>query len=266
VPTPVRRVRLRTIAFPVEHGGWGFLLEPIVLGLVAAPSAGGLCLARGVVAAFLARHPLKLFLKHRQEASRSKRTALAARVAAAYLLIALGAAAAVVRLTGPMPFVPFLLLSPFIIGFLVYDTRNRGRDVLAELSGPLGLAATGPALALAGGWNWQQAAAMWVILMARTVPSIFYVRSRLRLERRTQAGVAGVIVWHIVFLACVVAFLRVALAPVLAVVALLVLFGRAMIGLSPLRRPARARRIGFSEIGYGLFYAAAVAIGYRVGW
>ena len=35
-------VRLRTVALPVEHGGWGISLEPVVLGLLVAPSASGI--------------------------------------------------------------------------------------------------------------------------------------------------------------------------------------------------------------------------------
>lgn len=35
------RVRLKSIALPVEHGGWLFVLEPVLLGLLVVPSAGG---------------------------------------------------------------------------------------------------------------------------------------------------------------------------------------------------------------------------------
>lgn len=38
-----RTVKLRTVALPAEHGGWGFLFEPIVLGLLLAPT-GARCL------------------------------------------------------------------------------------------------------------------------------------------------------------------------------------------------------------------------------
>ncbi|HDL49896.1 MAG TPA: prenyltransferase, partial [Actinobacteria bacterium] len=34
-------VRLRSVAMPTEHGGWGFTLEPIILGLLVAPSPAG---------------------------------------------------------------------------------------------------------------------------------------------------------------------------------------------------------------------------------
>ena len=31
-----QRVRLKSIALPPEHGAWGFLLEPLLAGLIAA--------------------------------------------------------------------------------------------------------------------------------------------------------------------------------------------------------------------------------------
>ena len=33
-----RGVRLKTLALPTEHGGWGITLEPVVLGLLVAPT------------------------------------------------------------------------------------------------------------------------------------------------------------------------------------------------------------------------------------
>ena len=47
-----QRVRLKSIALPPEHGAWGFLLEPLLAGLLIAPSWAGLCLALGVIGPF----------------------------------------------------------------------------------------------------------------------------------------------------------------------------------------------------------------------
>src|SRR5437762_11678455 len=53
-------VRVRTIALPVEHGGWGISLEPVLLGLRVAPSQAGAWVGVATLGAFLARHPLKV--------------------------------------------------------------------------------------------------------------------------------------------------------------------------------------------------------------
>ncbi|MCB0162365.1 MAG: YwiC-like family protein, partial [Caldilineaceae bacterium] len=60
------RPRWRSIALPTEHGGWGFLLEPLLLGRLVAPSAAGLLLLVATVAAFLLRQPLKIVLVDRR--------------------------------------------------------------------------------------------------------------------------------------------------------------------------------------------------------
>src|SRR6478672_8315211 len=78
-------VRVKTIALPAEHGGWGLLFEPIALGLLVAPSIAGFYLALSAVGFFLARHPLTLVVLNRSRSS--PRTALARRFAMLYLAI-----------------------------------------------------------------------------------------------------------------------------------------------------------------------------------
>ena len=79
---------LRSIALPTEHGGWGFTLEPLILGLLAAPSIAGAALATAAVALFLARRPWRLFVEDRRRGRNLPRTRLAGQVVADYLAIA----------------------------------------------------------------------------------------------------------------------------------------------------------------------------------
>jgi hypothetical protein len=259
------RVRLKTIAIPIEHGGWGFLFEPIVLGMLVAPTLAGLCLSIAAIAGFLSRHPLKIVIKNWGQRAGSIRWQVALWVAGAYGAIAVAAFAGAVVLAGFRPVVPLILLSPLIIAFLLYDTQNRARKVLPELAGPLGLAAVAPSVALADGWSWPDAWALWIILMARTIPSIFYVRARLRMERGANISPAPLAVLHLLFLAILIALVRTDHTPYLAVVALLVLAGRSAFGLSRYRRFTRARQIGFLEIGFGLVYVLVCVVGYWLG-
>ncbi|MCZ7661545.1 MAG: YwiC-like family protein [Thermoleophilia bacterium] len=39
------RSRLRDVVVPTEHGGWGFTLEPMLLGLLVAPGWASSALA-----------------------------------------------------------------------------------------------------------------------------------------------------------------------------------------------------------------------------
>src|SRR5215212_11211122 len=90
----IMAVALRPLALPTEHGGWGFLFEPIVLGLAVAPSWSGVLVAIAFIFGFLTRQPLKLAL---QDALREKwypRTRWCWMFAIAYAVAALTAIAA----------------------------------------------------------------------------------------------------------------------------------------------------------------------------
>ena len=71
-------VARKAVAVPNEHGGWGMLAEPLLLGLVVAPTVAGGGLALAAVAAFLLRHPLKIALSDWRRNTRYPRTAVAA--------------------------------------------------------------------------------------------------------------------------------------------------------------------------------------------
>lgn len=262
---PKPAVRMRNVALPVEHGGWSFVLEPIVLGLLVAPSVAGVGLACAGLGAFLVRHPFKLALGDRRRGKRYPRTALAERFILLYGLIAALGFALALLLGDPALLIPLLLALPFIAIMLRYDAASQSRSLLPELAGPVGLAAFAPAIALADGWALAPALALWVILAARAAPAILYVRARLRLERGEPAPATPSTISHVVGLLAVLALALLDLAPALAVGAMVVLLARAASGLSPYRRPAKARTIGILEIGYGAMTVFAVAIGHWFG-
>lgn len=176
-------MRLRTIAIPAEHGGWGFLLEPILLGLLVVPSWPGLYLAVAIVAAFLTRQPARLAWVDRRRGKRYDRTVVAERFVLLYSAIALLGLGAAIRAAGLPPLLPLLAASPFLLVFLVHDVQRQSRAWPAELAGPVALAAAATSIAVAGGWAFPEALALWAVLAARAVPSVLYVRARLRLGR-----------------------------------------------------------------------------------
>jgi hypothetical protein len=262
--TTTTRVRLQTIALPPEHGAWGFLLEPIVLGLLVAPSLAGWFLALAVAGAFLIRHPLKLTFTDRQRGKRYARTVLAERVIVFYgglTIVGLGLA---IALAGWEIILPLIAASPLVLAMLASTIQNRGRDLIPELAGASALAVAASGIALAGNASAQTAFALWVVLTARDLPSILYVRARLRLEKDKPFS------WTLVFLANLIAVITVLalvwldIAPLLALVALTILFARALYGLSPYRRRVRTQTIGFLEMAYGLLLVIATALGYTL--
>lgn len=259
------RTRLRTIAFPVEHGGWGFLAEPVLLALLVAPSWPGVAIGVATAAAFLIRHPAKLFWRNRHRLELSPRYGLARRFAGLYALISAAGFVLAAAAVGRRPLLPFLILAPALAVYAAYDATNQARRLLPELAAPMRLAASAPAIALAAGWSWPAAGALWLILQLRAVPSILYVRARLRLERGERIDRRPSTWSHVVAVGAGGGLSAAGLIPSLAVGYLLILLVRAVRGLSPNRRPARAKQIGYSELALGFGYVATVAAGYLVG-
>lgn len=258
--------RLKTIVLPPEHGAWGFLLEPLFLGLLVAPSAAGAWLALGVIGLFMARHPAKIALVDWQRGRRYTRTRLAERIAGIFGLVGVLGFALAALISGEVAFLlPFVLGVPLGAVVLAGYAQNRARDLLPELAGATALALAVFSLALAGGESMGVGAALTIIMIARNVASILYVRARLRLDKdrpyspipSTAAHIAGSLA------AVVLAVLN--LAPWLAVAALAILLARAVFGLSPYRQRVRVQTIGFLEIGYGLLTVLLTALGYALG-
>src|SRR5262245_5381791 len=100
-PAGVRGALVRSVALPSEHGGWSFLLEPVLLGLLVAFSWPGVLLAVAALGAFLAHQPLKTAIKDVRAGRNAPRTVLAKRFAAGYSLVAVAALAGVLVLAGP---------------------------------------------------------------------------------------------------------------------------------------------------------------------
>jgi hypothetical protein len=246
-----RRVALRPLAIPNEHGGWGFLFEPIVLAGIAAPSLAAMLVALAAVAAFLARHPLKLAAADAVRGRRYPRTVACAQIAAAYSLVALLAMAGAIYASGWLIVLPLAIAAPFGLVQLAYDAKNRGRAAVPELAGAMAMGGVAASMALASSLPPALAGALWLVALCRSPPAILYVRALLGRGR-------GAVSAHAVAIVIVALLWRASLAPLVAVIAAAVLLGRA---LAP--PPSRvAKRIGVAELVWGGAATIATGLGY----
>ena len=262
---PSGSVPWKAVLLPAEHGGWGLLAEPIVLGLVLAPSVGGSCLALAALAAFLARHPLRLVLMDRRKGARYPRTVLAERAALAFALAAAGLLAGAVALARAPFWAALAAAAPFAILALAGDVLGRGREAAAETAGAVALSASTAAIALAGGRPPAVAFAAAALLALRAITSVLYVRARIRLDRGVPAGPGLAVGLHAAALAAAAGLARAGATPWLGPAAFAVLLARAAHGLSRARPRIRPQQLGVQELVYGLLTLALLAAGYRLG-
>jgi hypothetical protein len=256
-------VNWRAVALPAEHGGWSFLLEPLLLGLLLRPTFPGLLLAVSALGMFLARQPLKIALVDRRRGKRYARTVLAEKFLLVYGGVTVLSIAAAFALSQPVVFLPLVIAFPAMLVQLYADAQGESREALPELVSPVAIAAFAPAIALAGGFPLPQALAAWALLAARCVPSIVYVRARLRLEHGKAANPIPALAAHVAGAALAGLLALLGLAPWLSLPALLALLARAALGLSASRKPTPAKVIGIRELLYGLLVVFSLAIGYR---
>lgn len=253
----------KPIALPVEHGGWSFLLEPVILGLALAPSSAGSCLAVAALAAFLTRHPLRLVFMDYRKGAHYPRTTHAWRFVFAYAAIAAVALSAALALTPSSFSFALLAAAPLAVIALALDLFGRGREAVAEITGSVALGASATAIVLAGNGAAEVAWMSWLLQSLRAVTAILYVRARLRHERSGDASSTLTIAAHVLALVGVMGLAAYGRAPGLAAVAFLGLLLRAVLGL---KRPAQGIRpqvIGVEEVVWGLATLGLLVFGFR---
>jgi hypothetical protein len=256
------RISLKAVALPPEHGGWGFLVEPLIVGLAIAPTGAGVAIAVAALGAFLARHPLKLALADRQRGRAYPRT----RAAWAFVFLHAALVALALLLAASLAsarfWAPLLAAAPAALLQLRYDVRNRSRELAPELLGAAATGSAAAAIALAGGWRTGPALLLWLLLAARAAAAILYVRTRLRLDRGLAPDRLPALASHAGALVLVAALAGTGRVPWLCVLAFAVLLARAAHGISAWRRPVRPQAVGFQELGYGLLTAVVLAFAY----
>lgn len=154
----------------------------------------------------------------------------------------------------------------FVIPLVVYqiycDVLRQSRELLAELTGAIAISSSSAVIVLVGGWSYLSAVALWGVFIARLIPSILYVRNRLRLEKGKDSAFFSVVLAHSIALALVTILNAYDLVPKLVAAMFVVLLIRAAWGLSRFRRRVKAMKIGMWEVVYGTSTVLAVIAGY----
>lgn len=253
------KVSIRSIALPTEHGGWGFTLEPILLGLLVAPSAAAWEISVAALGIFLARRPVKILSTDLVRGRWLQRSKIALVFAVIYGGFALaGAIGAVFTAEGPF-WIPVLVALPFALLALRADAHSKNRALIAELSGSIAMAATVAAMAIAGGWELAPAFGLWLVLAARDVAAISLVRGQVRRVHSKPADSESIYIVQGASIIVVAIAATAGIVPWLGVVAIGVVGLVAVVSLN--RDPVPAKVIGWTQMGVGLAVVLITAAG-----
>jgi len=254
----------RAAARPTEHGGWGFTLEPVLLGLAVAPSRAGGGLAAAAFAVFLARRPLRLLAEDVRRRRHLPRTRAAGGVLAVCLaVVAVGLIAAARLADGPFWWA-LLAAAPAAAFQAGADLARRGRTFPAEAAGAIAMGAAAPAIALAAGWGPGPAFGLWAVVAGRALPSILLVRAQIRRGRGGSAAPLPCHAAHLVAAAALSGLAAGGQVPWTAGAAVAALWAGASAALR--RPPVPARTLGWTQVMAGLLFVAATIAGHHLGW
>ncbi len=259
-PAATERSLWRAVAVPSEHGGWGLTLEPVLLGLVVAFSWSGLAIGLAAFMAFLVRTPLKLAVVDRRRHRSLPRTRLATRVASIELgLISLLGVSALWS-AGAAWLIPVLIAAPLVAVELWFDVRSRSRRLVPELAGAIGITAVAASITVAGGGSWRLAVALWMVLTARALASIPYVRTQIVRMRRGSSPLGTTDLFQLAGAAFGFAAIAVDTRVLVGAVAVAALAAAQSIAI---RREhiAPVKVIGLRQMAAGLAVVASTAVG-----
>ena len=247
-----------SIFLPREHGSWSLALEPIVLGMIVAPTIGGGGLAVAALAAFFARRPLRLSIA---PGTPGRRRSARAALGLLLMMAAAGLLEAWV-LGGIERLWPLAMATVSGALFLYFDLCGGSRAYAAEVAGAATYSFLPAAFASLAGWPVSAALALTALMQARSVPTVMTVRSYLRTVKGQGTSIVAPLLASAVAALAATALAYEHLAPWSGSIATLALAGRAAALLTVVHGSWSARQVGFTEALLGLGYILAIALAY----
>ena len=254
--------KMKSIALPNEHGSWGILFEPLVLGIAVAPSAASPFVALLYIGAFLSRQPLKWYIADLKAKRERGQTAAARMFAFAFLSIAAVGFFGALAFAGVTAMLPLILTAPLGLITLWFDVSGKSRRVAPEMAGVVTLASSAGVCGLAAGWSVAASVALSIVIILRLIPSMLYIRERLKLEKGKPASFAVPLALHVLALVAVGVLVWYGLSPALPLAIFTFLMIRALTGSSDFRLKLKAKQLGILEVVFGSLVVLSVIAGH----
>jgi hypothetical protein len=180
-------------------------------------------------------------------------------VAAGELAVLAGLIVVAFALANGRFWVPALVAGPLVLVQLGFEARSRGRRLIPELAGAVGVCSVTAMIALADGESRRLAAGIWLVLAARAVTSIPHVREMIaRLHNRPVRATITLVADGVAITVAAAATLtdRGLVAGTLAVAVVVAV--QRLTARGPVPRPAV---LGMRQMAMGLAVVVATAAG-----
>jgi len=250
------------VAFPKEHGSWGFFLEPIILSLIIAYSQNGMLIAICSFLLFLAYQPVSYIIKQTPKFLLPS--------AYLYLFIYLFIAGVIflflVLNNEKIHFlIPFLVAIIFMIVFKLMEFKNLNRNIIVELIAPISVTLMAISVAISGGENLIFIIGFAIVLLSRSIETTFFVNNKLKLFKGYSYDKKLVDLIGIVFLLIIIVLSLYKVTPYFSILAIVLLMLRAHVGLLEGNKNEKVKIVGIKEFIYGFLFVVINAVGYSFG-
>ena len=246
---------LVSLLLPREHGSWSLALEPVAFGLMAAPSRAGIPLGMAAALAFLMRRPVKVLFPNRPDSRRSL-AAVSVGFMGALMLAGMCLAVHWGNAYSLWPLIPAAVAG---VLFLWADLHGEWREGFAEISGSIAFAILPAAFGLLAGWPAANALVLAAMMLARSVPTVLFVRTCLRRIKGQTAPATLALTAGIMVSALMIWLASCGLAPWFAAGFSVLLAARMLYFLQLKEWFPAVRTLGYVEMTLGVIMVAAVA-------
>jgi hypothetical protein len=251
--------KIRHIALPEEHGSWGFVLEPLVLALVIGYSQQGLFLASASFLLFLAHQPIRIILNKKKILSLRKK---AGGVLLIYLTLAVLLFGLVYQSAVHYLLYPFLLAFLLMGGFLLFELSGKARKITSEIIATVSIGFIAVSIVLLSGWSEVKGWAFFILLLNRAVPTVLFIHERIKVVRQQKMNKWIPVTVALIGFATALYLAMQSLIPQLALLGIVILIARIIIGFTEPLLKLTLKQAGILEFIYGILFVIISAVAY----